>query len=179
MDRRSFIKRALVTALFLGTLETPARAFDGDRSTVSMYNTHTDETLTVTFRDGQGYIPDALDKVNRFLRCHYNNEVHRIEPGLMDLLARVDGLYGGGNLIRVISGYRSMEYNAILARNSSGVARASLHTKGMAIDFMIPGVAMHDLFHKVRGLDAGGAGIYPEFVHMDVGRVRTWGNGAA
>ena len=165
-------------ALLLGALEVPARA-DEDSPTLRMYNTHTDENLTVTYRDGQGYIPDAMEKIDHFLRCHYNNEVHRMEPSLMDLLSRVDKAYGGGNTIHVISGYRSPEYNAILASNSKGVAPKSLHTKGMAIDFRIPGVTMGRLYHTVRSLMSGGAGIYTEFVHMDVGRVRTWGTGAA
>jgi len=178
MDRRSFIKSAFAAALFLGAVEWPGRSSADGGYSLSMYNTHTEERLTVEYRDGQGYIPESMVKVDNFLRCHYNNEVHRIEPGLIDMLGRVDNLYGGGNTIQVISGYRSPEYNAILASQSAGVAVNSLHTKGMAIDFRIPGVGMRDLYLKVRSLMAGGAGIYPEFVHMDVGRVRFWGNGA-
>lgn len=180
MNRRSFLKGALAAALFMGTTQAwPARADETGGYTLSMYNTHTDEYIMVTHRDEQGQIvPGALEKINNFLRCHYTGEVHRIEPGLIDLLCKVDGRHGGGNLIRVISGYRSPEYNAILANRSSGVAKSSLHMKGMAVDFQIPGVDMRELYSTVRSLKAGGAGIYSDFVHMDVGRVRAWGEGA-
>jgi len=179
MDRRGFLKGAFAAALFMGAVEWPGKSYADTGGPLSMYNTHTDEYLSIAYRDEKGYIPESMDKIDNFLRCHYNGAVHKIEPGLIDLLSKVDGLYGGGNLIHVISGYRSPEYNAILVKNSGGVASHSLHTKGMAIDFRIPDVGMKDLYGKVRTLMAGGAGIYEEFVHMDVGRVRFWGQGAA
>jgi uncharacterized protein YcbK (DUF882 family) len=180
MNRRSFLKGALAAALFMGTAQAwPARADETGGNTLSMYNTHTDEYIMVTHRDERGdIIPAALEKINNFLRCHYTGEVHRIEPGLIDLLCKVDSRHGGGNLINVISGYRSPEYNAVLANRSTSVARSSLHMKGMAIDFQLPGVGMRELYDTVRSLKAGGAGIYSEFVHMDVGRVRHWGEAA-
>lgn len=180
MDRRSFLKGALATALFLGAAQAwPARADEPGGHSLSMYNTHTEEYLVVTHRDEQGrLILEAHEKINNFLRCHHTGEVHNIEPGLIDLLCQVDSLHGGGNLVQVISGYRSPEYNAILASRSSGVAKSSLHMKGMAIDFTMPGVGMRELYSAVRSLRAGGAGIYSGFVHMDVGRIRTWGAGA-
>ncbi len=109
------------------------------------------------------------------MRCHYNDRVHKMDPALFDLLSRVDTAFGGGNTIHIVSGYRSPEYNAILASRSSGVAKKSLHMQGLALDFRIPGISMRELFRRVRGLRAGGAGLYKEFVHMDTGRVRTWG----
>lgn len=180
MDRRSFIRGLLAAALFLGasSLPIPARADEDEYDTLKMYNNHTSEYMTVSMPAGREPSQREMERVNRFLRCHYNGEVHAIEPSLIALLARVDKLHGGGNLVHVISGYRSQAYNAILAKRSSGVASHSLHTKGMAVDFMLPGVEMNKLFATVRYLSAGGAGIYPEFVHMDVGRVRTWGRAA-
>jgi len=129
----------------------------------------------VTFKDEDGYIAESLDKLNHFMRCHYNNKVHEMDPALFDMLSRIDAAYGGNNTMHIVSGYRSPEYNAILASRSSSVAKKSLHMKGLAVDFRIPGVKMRSLFGKVRSLHAGGAGSYRNFVHMDTGRVRTWG----
>jgi uncharacterized protein YcbK (DUF882 family) len=177
MDRRGFLKAALALTLYLGPVEALAKESES-RSTLRLYNTHTEEYLTVTYRDEKGYIPQALEKLNNLMRCHYNNKVRKMDPELFDLLSRVDNAFGGGNTIHVVSGYRSPEYNAILASRSSGVAKKSLHMKGLAVDFRLPGVRMRDLFRKVRGLHAGGAGYYRNFVHMDTGRVRTWGKSA-
>ena len=56
------------------------------------------------------------------------------------------------------------------------MAANSLHLVGKAIDIRVPGVALRDLYRKAVGLHGGGVGIYPgsDFVHVDVGRVRTW-----
>ena len=180
MDRRSFLRGLFAAALLLGAsqLPLPARADEDEVDTLKMYNNHTGEYITVAMPAGREPSAREMERVDRFLRCHYTGEVHAIEPSLLALLARVDKLHGGGNLVHVISGYRSPSYNAMLAKRSSGVASHSLHTKGMAVDIMLPGVEMNRLFASVRYLSAGGAGIYPEFVHMDVGRVRTWGRAA-
>jgi uncharacterized protein YcbK (DUF882 family) len=78
--------------------------------------------------------------------------------------------------VQVISGYRSPATNAMLARRSNGVAKNSLHVKGMAIDLRLPDRALADLRAAALALAGGGAGYYPKsnFVHMDTGRVRTW-----
>ena len=77
----------------------------------------------------------------------------------------------------VISAYRSPETNAARAATpGSGVAQGSLHVKGQAIDVRVPGVPLERLRDAAIGLKAGGVGYYPksDFVHVDVGRVRTW-----
>lgn len=157
---------------------SPAQALSRENesgSTLSLYNTHTEEHLMVRYKDTSGYIPEALDKLNRHLRCHYNNKVHNMDPALFDMLSEVDIMHGGGNTMHIISGYRSPEYNTILASRSNGVAGKSLHMQGLAIDFRIPGVPMKELYGTVHSLKAGGSGIYTGFVHMDTGRVRSWG----
>ncbi len=76
----------------------------------------------------------------------------------------------------VISGYRSPQTNAALRATSGGVAENSLHLLGKAIDIRLPGLKLRDLYKAAVDLRAGGVGIYPasDFVHVDVGRVRTW-----
>jgi uncharacterized protein YcbK (DUF882 family) len=56
------------------------------------------------------------------------------------------------------------------------VAANSLHLVGKAIDIRLPGIKLRSLYKAAVGLRGGGVGIYPssDFVHIDVGRVRTW-----
>ena len=57
------------------------------------------------------------------------------------------------------------------------MAKRSLHMDGKAIDVRLPGVALADLRDAAIALKAGGVGFYPreDFVHIDTGRVRSWG----
>jgi uncharacterized protein YcbK (DUF882 family) len=121
-------------------------------------------------------VPDALTAVNHVLRDHRNNEVHRIDPGLLDLLTTLSRRLDAGPSFEVISGYRSPATNALLHAESSEVAKSSLHTLGMAIDIRMAGLDLSYLRTAALSLDLGGVGYYPtsDFVHVDVGRVRRW-----
>ena len=143
-------------------------------------HTHTRERITLVYAvDGQ-YVPDALTSLNRFLRDHYSGSVGQMDPQLFDLLHDVRRALGGQSLgaFEVISGYRCPETNDHL-RNSrgGGVAKRSLHMEGKAIDVRIPGVPLAELRDAALSLQAGGVGYYPreQFVHIDTGRVRSWG----
>jgi len=46
--------------------------------------------------------------------------------------------------------------------------------KGLAIDFSISGVSKNFLACTAKTFTAGGVGEYHEFVHIDVGPVRSW-----
>jgi uncharacterized protein YcbK (DUF882 family) len=83
---------------------------------------------------------------------------------------------GGDREIHVISGFRSVEYNAWLARRGSGVSRDSLHLVGRAIDVRFPDVTLGRVRRVAVDLACGGVGHYPGsgFVHLDSGRVRSW-----
>jgi hypothetical protein len=101
-----------------------------------------------------------------------------MDPKLFDILWEVYHKSGASRPITVICGYRAPETNSMLRRRSSGVAQNSLHTKGQAIDFFIPGVPLAKLRALGLQAQAGGVGYYPgsgsPFVHMDTGSVRHW-----
>jgi uncharacterized protein YcbK (DUF882 family) len=65
-----------------------------------------------------------------------------------------------------------------LRRASTGVAERSLHMEGRAIDVRLPGVDTRHLAWLARQQQAGGVGYYrvSDFVHVDTGRVRVWGD---
>ncbi|HEY1719608.1 MAG TPA: DUF882 domain-containing protein [Magnetospirillaceae bacterium] len=150
-------------------------AFHGPRErSIFLHNVHTGETLkTVYWADGH-YEPGALSRLNHVLRDHYSNQIHHMDPKLIDLLCRLQSMYGGTHPFEVFSAYRSPETNAMLAMNSEGVAAHSLHMQGMAADIRIKGVGLHSLRHSAKNLRLGGVGSYHTFVHVDVGRVRYW-----
>jgi uncharacterized protein YcbK (DUF882 family) len=76
----------------------------------------------------------------------------------------------------VISGYRSSQTNAFLRRRSKGVAKNSLHLQGKAIDIRVPDYPSKRLWQIAISLRGGGVGYYArsDFVHIDLGRVRSW-----
>lgn len=180
--RRSFLKISLLTtlALSVGDTATAARHILGERKQpgrLRLRNTHTGERLSVTFRDRYGnYDQDSLDELNWLLRCHYSNKIHPIDIRTLEFLNSLHNKIRGEHEIQVVSGYRSPEYNALLRRTSSGVAKRSLHLEGKALDIRISGVRLSTLRKTAVGLRMGGVGYYPKsgFLHIDSGSFRTW-----
>jgi uncharacterized protein YcbK (DUF882 family) len=138
---------------------------------------HTGEALDVAYWENGAYVPDALASVNHVLRDWRTNQVHAIEPKLLDLLTALQTKLGKTERFEVICGYRSPATNAMLHERSGEVATHSLHLVGQAIDIHLPGVELASLRDAAQSLQLGGVGYYPEsdFVHVDIGRVRHWG----
>ncbi|MCC7461596.1 MAG: DUF882 domain-containing protein [Gammaproteobacteria bacterium] len=145
---------------------------------LSFSHTHTGESLTIPYRGGACYEAGCLEAVNHLLRDFRTGEVHRIDPGLLDILCALQDQARSDEPFQVISGYRSPRTNARLRAGSaaSGVAERSLHRVGQAIDVRLGGVRTHRLAELARGLQRGGVGYYKssDFVHVDTGRVRHW-----
>jgi uncharacterized protein YcbK (DUF882 family) len=143
---------------------------------LAFFNTHTREQLEVCYcRDGR-YRSAALRDINHILRDHRTGEVGAIATDLLDLLHRLCLRCESALPFHVISGYRSPETNAALHRKSRAVASQSLHMIGQAIDIRVPGIRTDELRTLALSLAAGGVGYYPQsdFVHVDIGRVRSW-----
>jgi uncharacterized protein YcbK (DUF882 family) len=64
----------------------------------------------------------------------------------------------------------------MLAATTDGVASKSLHMEGKAVDVRLEGCPLERLRDLALARAAGGVGYYPvsEFVHLDLGRVRSW-----
>jgi uncharacterized protein YcbK (DUF882 family) len=179
-DRRSFLKMG---TLGLGVLAYPrlasanaSSAFAKARTrALSFYSLHTTEKLTALYWEDGHYIPESLTQINRVLRDHRTNEVCEMAPRLLDTLCEMRMLLETKEPFALISGYRSPATNAKLRSQGRGVATTSLHMKGMAADVCIAGRSLSQLRNAALSLKAGGVGYYPgQFVHVDVGRVRTW-----
>jgi uncharacterized protein YcbK (DUF882 family) len=143
---------------------------------VSMNNLHTGESMEAVYWDGGDYLPDVLDAVNLHLRDYRTGDIHPIAPRLLDLLDSVSALTGAKAPFEVISGFRSAATNAMLHERSAEVAKKSFHVQGMAIDVRLADVELRHLHAAARSLGRGGVGYYPDsnFVHLDVGPVRSW-----
>jgi uncharacterized protein YcbK (DUF882 family) len=143
------------------------------------FHTHTGERLDVVYRRGDQYIPEALDKLDHYLRDHRTGDVRHFDPHLFDLLYDLTASLGySGGEIDVICGYRTPRSNEFLrTRNPhTGVAQHSLHMQAEAIDIRLPGIPTSELRDAALRLHRGGVGYYrsSDFVHVDVGRVRHW-----
>jgi len=145
-----------------------------DNKILNMSNVHTGEKLNIKYYSSGNYDLKALDEINYFFRCHYTNEVKEIDIGVLNLLCDIKDIVGKEKEIQIISGYRSIAYNELLISLGRNVSRNTLHLQGLAIDFSIEGVSNGKLSRIAKSFSSGGVGRYPEFVHIDVGRVRYW-----
>jgi uncharacterized protein YcbK (DUF882 family) len=181
LTRRRFLAwGAAGAALALPVLSMPhianASAIGANQRKLALNNLHTGETLKTVYWEGGDYVPGALGEINHILRDYRTNDVHPIDARLLDLLNTLHQKLGSKVPFSIISGYRSPKTNAALAEASNGVAKRSLHMQGQAIDIHLEDVALKDLRRGAIALRRGGVGYYPasDFVHVDVGRVRTW-----
>jgi uncharacterized protein YcbK (DUF882 family) len=183
VSRRILLKRALAggaAALMLpwwaalpAQAGVPAEEVSGRLVVV---NLHTNESLKVRYRNKDGrFNPQALSRLDHLFRCHYNNKEMPIDPALYVMMDRIHTRLGAGRRpLLLISGYRSPEYNRLLRARSSGVAKKSYHLKGMAADIRIKGIRLDRIREEALVLAQGGVGAYDQFIHVDLGPVRTW-----
>lgn len=179
IGRRLFLRMgtvSLVTSPRIVLSSTENRLLKQPSRSVSFHNLHTAEQITSVYWIEGRYIPESLAGINRILRDHRNDEVYEIVPQLLDTLCALRLELETNKPFELISGYRSPRTNAVLRSQGAGVAENSLHMKGMAADIRIPGLRLAVLRRAAVSLKAGGVGYYPasQFVHIDIGRIRTW-----
>jgi uncharacterized protein YcbK (DUF882 family) len=180
LARRAFLRMGAAALLTTGTEEIAWAANSPNAGAgirrLKFENLHTGEKLDAVYCVEGCYQPDVLQAVNHTLRDFRTGDVHAIDPRLLDLLHDLNSRLDNDAAIQVISGYRSPATNAMMHERSSGVAAKSLHMEGMAIDIRLPNRPLQAVHDTALSLGKGGVGFYPisNFVHVDVGRVRTW-----
>ncbi len=182
LGRGARVAQVAVAGVLLPGAANRALAFaptsSADARRLSFNHLHTNERTALVYAMGQDFVPSALSHLNHFLRDHYSGAVGQMDPELYNVLHRVRRELGTELPFHVISGYRSPHTNETLrTTRGGGVAKRSLHMEGRAIDVRLPGVALTDLRDAAISLKAGGVGYYERsnFVHIDTGRVRSWG----
>jgi uncharacterized protein YcbK (DUF882 family) len=127
------------------------------------------------YRKGQGWDPRGYAIACTILRDVVSKKTVQIDAKLLDLLWIATAYLRVKQLpaqIIVTSGYRTPEFNSSL----EGAALNSMHVKAKAADIRIPGVGTEALANLIKVIGVGGVGTYisKNFVHLDVGSVRTW-----
>jgi uncharacterized protein YcbK (DUF882 family) len=165
-----------------GTLFWPAAvqnaSASGEARTLSMFNIHTKEAITVTFKHDGKYDPDALKQLNHFMRDWRKDQSRDMDPELIDLIWTLHQSLGSQVPVKLICGYRTASTNERLRKRGGGQAKASQHILGKAADIVFPDVPVKTLRNSALVQEWGGVGYYPTsgvpFVHVDTGRVRMW-----
>lgn len=168
--RRLFLAGALALAV-----AAPARALApaGPRR-LALVRADNGERFDGPFRDEAGHDPVALGEFAHFMRDRHVARMAPIDPALLDFLADVLGRVGAAEAV-LLSGYRSPETEATLARTRFAVLERSPHVQGRAIDFTIAR-RLQEAADAARAMRRGGVGWYPgsRFVHLDTGAARSW-----
>ncbi len=146
--------------------------------TITMFNIHTQETVTVTFKRNGKYVLEGLQQLNHFMRDWRQNREIRMDPALIDLIWELHEELGSKEPVHLVCGYRSPATNEMLRRASGGQARNSRHITGQAADLVFPDLPLKQVRYAALAKERGGVGYYPTsglpFVHVDTGNVRHW-----
>jgi uncharacterized protein YcbK (DUF882 family) len=138
----------------------------------------TGETIEVVYRIGDAYQPEAMGKINHFLRDWRCNKSTEMDPKLIDRIYELNQQIGEDRTIKVVSAYRSEGYNASLLIAGRTVDPDSQHMYGRAVDLFVPGLKADKLKEAAEEQGLGGVGFYPysgpRFVHLDTGPERHW-----
>jgi len=177
MNRRVFLARVSgAMAAEWAALPSAARAVPAvaPLRRLRLTNAHTGENFDGPYRDEHGQIAAAMEDLSHLLRDHHSGERIAIEVGVVDFLAAVmDGV--GASRATVLSAYRTVATNRMLAKTTFGVADNSQHIYGRALDVHF-GARLEDAMQAARTMQRGGVGWYPYsgFIHLDSGPVRNW-----
>ncbi len=179
VSRRSFLALAAwgVAATVLPNFAAASFVPLAATRRLSFYNLHTDECVETCYWEHGSYVPEALEEIDNVLRDHRTGEIRQMSPALIDLVFSLATSLGTRAPVQVISGYRSPATNALLRSGDPGrVAKRSLHLTGEAVDLCFEDRSLRRVRNAARALRRGGVGYYPKsgFVHVDVGRVRSW-----
>ena len=179
VSRRSFLKRsAIITGGAIMT-QSDILAAGGEKKVLKLHNVHLNKTFYAPFFEKNYYKLSGLFEVNKAFMDYRAKEMTRIDVKLINLLYEIKQHLGYDKQFNIVSGYRSQHTNDTLRRTHEGVAKNSFHIKGQAVDIYVPNVSLKKLKDVAMGMRKGGVGYYPRnnFLHVDVGPVRSWRRG--
>lgn len=164
--RRTLLPAAALLLPALARAEAPARL-------VWLLNAAGEE-VSLRYRVGETHDPEAMRRIRHLLRDLRAREEAPIAPLLVDMLSVLQEGWAHMRPILVTSGYRTVRTNDGL----EGTAPASLHIVGMAADIQVPGLPLDFVAAAAWRLSSRlgrmGVGLYPRFVHLDIGPRRVW-----
>jgi uncharacterized protein YcbK (DUF882 family) len=148
-------------------------------SRLRLVDAHNGTVFDGTYRDAKGPIAHAMDELDLFLRDQHTGGMTNIDVRVIDFVTSVMAAIGQTSAT-VLSAYRSLQTNALLAHTKFGVADNSQHLYGRALDISFPAALLPNAVAAARAMKRGGVGWYPRsgFIHLDAGPVRNWELGA-
>ena len=172
MDRRFFL--TLAGGALASARSVRAAPAPPPLRRLNLVNPHTGETFTGRYRDDNGPIAAAMEDLSHFLRDFHCGQQMAIDIGAVDFLAAVMDAVGATRAA-VLSAYRTVATNRMLARTTFGVADNSQHLYGRALDIRLD-TRLEATMEAARAMKRGGVGWYPRsgFIHLDSGPVRNW-----
>lgn len=184
INRRDFLK---LSSLMIGSgilTNAHAKKIDIEKlfaiknssKKLHLYNINSREALNVEYYINGKYNKEGLHQIYKFMADKRSGEVAKIDNGVIESLFNIQKKLNIDEPISILSGYRSVESNSKMAKESKGVSKNSFHTKGMAVDIFVKDMSINHLHDLVADIHTGGIGYYPSsgFVHIDVGPVRNW-----
>ncbi|MGH1403352.1 MAG: YcbK family protein [Alphaproteobacteria bacterium] len=179
-QRRDFLKMGLVgvaSAAVPSLLTRDVLASSKNEAwKISFRHAHTGESFSGVYRVGDKYLPEAFERLNYVMRDFRTEEVFPMDPHVVDIMSIIHSRLRAKDPYQILSGYRSPKTNAMLKRNTRGVASNSFHMYGQAVDIRLLNESTREIRNIAKSLQAGGVGYYPRsnFVHVDTGQVRSW-----
>lgn len=135
---------------------------------------HAGEEVATAYRMGDAHHPEAIARLRHLFRDLREEVQGPLPPLLVDILSVLQERWGYTKPLLVGSGYRTLKTNLSL----EGAAPASFHLRGWAADISVRGIPPMELGLAVWSLSQRfgfmGVGLYPGFVHVDVGPRRAW-----
>ena len=179
VSRRSFLKRSAIITGAVMMSQSEMLAATGEKKILKLHNVHLNKTFYAPFFEKNYYKLSGLFEVNKAFVDYRAREMTRIDVKLINLMYEIKQELGYDKQFNIVSGYRTPETNAALRKRREGVAKNSYHIKGQAVDIYVPNVSLSKLRDVAMGLGKGGVGYYPRsnFLHVDVGPVRSWRRG--
>lgn len=176
LGRRTFLFFAAAAGTTLVVRPDTSSAAESATRIIALHSPWNDENFVGPFFERGRYVPDALAEINHLFRDRHNNDIRQIDVRLLNLLHDFKQRTGYRSSFEIVCGYRSAATNRKLRKKDRKVAKESRHIVGQAVDVCFYGLSVDEARGIALAMRAGGVGYYPRqnFLHLDVGPVRSW-----
>jgi uncharacterized protein YcbK (DUF882 family) len=175
-SRRTFLFFSAAAGAALVVRPDTSSAAVASTRMIALHTRWSDETFVGPYLQQGRYLSTALDEIDHLFRDRHNQSIHRIDVRLLDLLYAFKQRTDYAGSFEVVCGYRSAATNRMLMKHGVHAAKDSLHIKGQAVDVRFDGLPLEEAHQIALDMQLGGVGYYPNqnFIHLDIGPVRTW-----